>query len=98
MFLKVIGSYRNVVAICDENLIGKKFEEDKFQLDVKENFFKEKKVSEEEAIRMIQNLSKEDSTFNIVGEESVNAAKKAGIISDESVKKIQNIPFALVLG
>ncbi len=98
MFLKVIGSYRNVVAICDENLIGKKFEEDKFQLDVKENFFKEKKVSEEEAIRMIRNLSVEDSTFNIVGEESINTAKKAGIVSDEVVKKIQNVPFALVLG
>lgn len=97
MFLKVIESYRNVVAICDKDLIGKKFEEDKFQLDVKENFFKGEEVSEEKIIKIIQNLSIEDSTFNIVGEKSINAAKKAEIISEESIKKIQNIPFALVL-
>lgn len=97
MFLKVTGSYRDVVAICDENLIGKKFEEDKFQLDVKENFFKEKEISEEETIRIIQNLSKEDATFNIVGEKSIDAAIKAGIISKEDTKEIQGVPFALVL-
>ncbi len=97
MFLKVIESYRNVVAICDKDLIGKKFEEDRFQLDVKENFFKGEEVSEEEVIKIIQDLSIEDSTFNIVGEKSINAAKKADIISEESIRKIQNIPFALVL-
>ena len=39
MFVNVIKSYRDVVAICDKELIGKKFEEGNFQLDVKENFF-----------------------------------------------------------
>jgi len=97
MFLKIIESYRNVIAICDEDLIGKRFEEDKFQLDVKENFFKEKEASEEETIRIIQNLSEEDATFNIVGEKSINAAVKARIISKEDIKRIQGVPFALVL-
>jgi len=97
MFLKVIESYRNVVAICDEDLIGKKFGEGKFQLDVKENFFKEKEASEEEVIKIIQNLSKEDATFNIVGEKSINTAIKTGIISKKDVKEIQGVPFALIL-
>lgn len=97
MFLKVSESYRNVVAICDEELIGKRFEEEKFQLDVKENFFKEKKVSEEELIKIIRNMSIEDATFNIVGEKSIKTALKVGIISEDSIGKIKGIPFALVL-
>ena len=97
MFLRIIKTYRDVVAVCDEDLLGKKFEEGKFQLDVKENFFKGEKTSEEKAIEIMQNMLKEDATFNIVGEKSVKAALKAGVISEEGIKKIQDIPFALVL-
>ncbi len=97
MFINVIKSYRDVVAVCDAELLGKYFEEGNFQLDVKESFYKGNKVSEEEAIRIMQDMLEEDATFNIVGEESVRAAIKAGIIDKESVGKIQGIPFALVL-
>ena len=90
-------SYRDIVAICDTNLLGKTFEEDKFQLDVKESFFKGDEKSKEETIEIIQDMSKEDATFNIIGEESTQAAIEAGIITKEGVKKIQGIPFALVL-
>ncbi len=97
MFINVIKTYRDVVAICDKNLLGKKFEEGKFQLDIKENFYKGEEASEEEAIKIIKDMSKEDSTFSIAGEEAVNTALKAEIISKEGIKKIQGIPFALVL-
>lgn len=97
MFVKIHNSYRNVIAICDSELIGKKFEEDKFQLDIKENFFKGEKIDEEKVIDMMRNMLKEDSTFNIIGEKSVNSALKAGIITKDGIKKIQGIPFALIL-
>ena len=97
MFVKIHNSYRDVVAICDSELIGKKFEEDKFQLDVKENFFRGEKIDEEKVIGMMKNMLKEDSTFNIIGEKSVNAALKAGIITKDGIKKIRGIPFALIL-
>jgi hypothetical protein len=97
MFVNVIKTYRDVVAICDKDLLGKKFEEGKFQLDVKESFYKGEETSEEEAIKIIKDMSKEDATFNIVGEEAVDTALKAEIISKEGIKKIQGIPFALVL-
>jgi len=42
-------------------------------------------------------MLKEDSTFNIIGKKSVNAALKAGIITKDGIKKIQGIPFALIL-
>lgn len=97
MFVKIIKSYRDIVAICDADLIGKKFEEGKFQLDIKENFFKGERKTEREAIKIIEDMLKEDATFNIAGEKSVNAALKAKIISQEEIKRIQKIPFALVL-
>jgi len=97
MLLRIIKSYRDVVAICDKKLLGKRFEEGKFQLDLTGEFFKGKEVSQEEAIEIIQDMSIEDSTFNIIGEKSTTTAIKAGIISEEGIKKIQGIPFALVL-
>ena len=97
MFINVIKSYRYIVAICDSDLLGKYFEEDKFQLDVKESFFKGDKKTEQETIEIIQDMKREDATFNIVGEQSTNAAIKAGLISKDSIKTIQGIPFALVL-
>ena len=39
----------------------------------------------------------EDATFNIVGAESINVALKAGLITKESIGKIDNVPFALKL-
>src|SRR3989338_1106676 len=97
MFLNIISSYRDVVAVCDANLLGKYFEEGIFQLDVKESFFKGELKSETEIIKTMQNMKKEDATFNIIGEKSINTAIKAGIISKESIKRIKGIPFALVL-
>ena len=97
MFVNVIKSYRDVVAVCDKELIGKKFEEGKFQLDIKENFFKGKESSKEEVLEIMKNMKLEDSTFNLVGKKSISVALKAGIISEKGVKKINNIPFALVL-
>jgi len=97
MFVKIIKSYRDVVAICDSNLIGKKFEDDIFQLDIKESFYKGEEMDKNQTLKIIEKMSEEDATFNIVGKESVSLAENAGIISRESIKKIKGIPFAMVL-
>ena len=93
MFVRIIKTYRDVIAICDANLLGKKFEEGKFQLDVKESFYKGEEASEEKVIELIKSFSGEDATFNVVGEKSVVAALKAGVVSEEDVSKIKGIPF-----
>jgi hypothetical protein len=97
MFVNVIKSYRDIVAICDKELLGKRFEEGKLQLDVKESFFKGKESSKEEALEIMKDMKLEDSTFNIIGEKSIQTAFKAGIISEDGIGKIAGIPFALVL-
>ncbi|MEI6731504.1 MAG: DUF424 family protein [archaeon] len=96
MQLKIHQSYRNVVSLCDSDILGKKFEEGKFQLDVRENFYKDKEVSEEEAVEILIRQAMEDSTFNIVGPQAIEAAKKAGILSGEP-SAIAGIPFLLIL-
>jgi len=97
MRIKIIKSYRDIVAICDSDLLGKKFEEGNFQLDIKEAFYGGEEVEEEEAIEIISKMAAEDATFNIVGEKAIQTAIKSGLIDKKSVKKIQNIPFTLVL-
>jgi len=95
--IKVHKSYRIVVAVCDSELIGKKFEEGKRQLDLRENFYRDIEVDKESAINIIIKQTREDATFNIVGKESIAAAIEAEIISEETIDEIQGIPFALVL-
>jgi hypothetical protein len=95
--IKVHDSYRRVVAVADKEIIGKKFEEGKRQLDVRENFYKGNEFTEEEAVKQLQRHSVEDATFNIVGEKSVKAAFAAGIIGNNSTSKVAKIPFALKL-
>jgi len=97
MFVNIIKSYRDVVVICDKELLGKKFEEGKFQLDIKESFYKGKEVNEGISIEIMKKMSAEDATFNIVGEKSINTALKAGIISTKEIGKIKGVPFAMVL-
>ena len=95
--LKIHRSYRVVVAVCDLELINKKFEEGKLQIHLKENFYKDKITNVEEAIRIIKQQMLNDATFNIVGKNSISAAISAGLIEPSGIGSIRGIPFALTL-
>ena len=97
MQVKIIKATRDIVAICDSELIGKTFEQGKFQLNIKESFYRGDETTPEQTIQIMQDMKKEDATFNIVGEQAISTAIKAGIIDKDSIKKIQDIPFSLVL-
>ena len=97
MFVRVIKSYRDVVAVCDSDLLGRIFEEGDFQLEVKENFYKGDEMDEKKTAEIMQRMAEEDATFNIVGKKSVSIAIKKGIISEQGIRTIQGIPFAMVL-
>ncbi len=97
MWVKLHKSYRAMIAICDDSLLGKKFEEGTKQLDVRESFYKGQQINKEELIKLITREAKEDATFNIIGKESLRAAVEAGLIEKNSWKKVQGIPFVLVL-
>lgn len=97
MLVKIHESYRKIVAICDAELLGKKFEKGVLQLEVKKEFYSGKKKTEKEVIEIIKILAAEDAMFNLVGSKAIKVGIKSGIISKEGIIKIQGIPHALAL-
>ena len=99
MFVKIHKSHnvRPVIAICDAELIGKKFIEGKRQLDIKESFYKGEQIDETKLMFIFKVQSASDASFNIIGKKSIALAIKAGIINESAIQKLKGIPFALVL-
>ena len=97
MKVKIHHSYRDIVAICDSNLIGKRFEEGIMQIEIKEHFFDGEEMSPEQVSELMKDGKLEDSTFTIVGEESIKMALKENLIAEEGIIRIDKVPIALVL-
>lgn len=84
---------RLILAICDKSILGKKFEEDDFILDLKSEFYNGSIIEGEELL----NLIKKSYITNVVGVDSVTFLKEHKFIEDGEIKKICNIPFVQVL-
>ena len=97
MYVNIINSCRDVVAICDEELLGKKFEQENLQLDVKESFYKGEKKSPEEVKKIMKAMKLEEATFNFVGEKTIKIAIETGLITQKNVNTIADIPFSMIL-
>ncbi len=97
MLYKVHKAYRPIIAVCDFELFGKKFEEDEKVLDLTSDFYDGSKITSEEMILSFQEGMKEDSIFNLVGEKICNLALDEGFIESDGIKKIAGIPFAMIL-
>jgi hypothetical protein len=81
-----------ILAICDADLIGKKFEHDLLQLDVTERFYKGDEMETEDILR----LAEDADCINIVGDESIDFALKNNLIEKEHIIYIADIPHAQV--
>jgi hypothetical protein len=79
-----------LLAAADEELIGKVLRDEKFKLNVSENFYKEVLV-EDNALRDLLSMC---SIANLVGRRSVGLALDLGLISKENIIYIQGIPHA----
>jgi len=84
---------RLFLAVCDDDLIGKKFEDEKLQLDLTSSFFKGEEKNAEEIILLV----KKSYMVNFVGEKSVEMALTNGFVEKENIIKIKNIPTAQML-
>jgi len=92
MYLKIHKTEENIViAVCDENLIGKSFKEKNCKLEITERFFKGKRHGEKDVVEILKTVN----NANIVGEKAIKAALKAGIIEEEGVMRIKGIPHAI---
>lgn len=81
---------RKIVAICDEDLIGKKFEDRRLQLDLNSNFYKGEKKTKEEVLKIFERAD----ILNLVGKKTIEIALEAKVISKDKIIKIKNIPHA----
>lgn len=84
---------QKVVAIIDDELLGKVYESDDLQLDFKAQFFNGEKKEPEEIILEIQDAY----MLNCAGENTISFLKELGIISDSDINLIQGIPYVYVL-
>ena len=81
---------RVILAVCDSNLIGKKFEDGKLQLDLTSEFYKGDKLDPARTLE----LMKIANIVHLVGKKSVEIGIKAKIIDKKKIIKIKGIPHA----
>jgi len=79
-----------IIGACDEKLIGRKFVEGKFQIDVTREFYGGERISTEVLKKYLENAT----IANLVGEQTVQCAIKMGLVNPDCVLKIKGIPHA----
>ena len=84
---------RKIVAVCDSDLVGKKFEEGKMQLDLSSGFYKGEEISKDKVSKLI----KEPGVFNVVGEKCVGLFLKLGLVDKGNVIRVDNVPHTQVV-
>lgn len=79
-----------ITAACDKELLGKKFTEGKYSLDLEKNagFYKGKLCTEKEVKKALKGAF----TINLTGENAVQTALDEGMAEKGAVKKIAGIP------
>ena len=79
-----------LIAACDEELLGKTFEEGKLQIEVKKGFYDGQRINAEQLKKFLLGAT----IANLVGKETVECAIEAGIVDRECVIKIKGILHA----
>ncbi|MCL6500538.1 MAG: DUF424 family protein [Candidatus Pacearchaeota archaeon] len=97
VFVKIHQAYREIIAVCDSELLGKRFEEGNLQLEINKHFYGGEEMSESQALELLNEKAEEDACFNFVGKLAVELGAKAGIVDMDRVIKIQGVPHAMGL-
>ncbi len=79
-----------ILAICDSDLLGKKFEEGDRQLDLTSQFYKGIEMTEEEVLKLLPKAS----SMDIAGKKSIAFAEKYNLIDPARIMYIKKIPHA----
>ena len=84
--------HENVVAICDKELVGKVFEDEKRCLNVNGRFYKGELMNKTEVLDIMRNAV----NLNLVGKETISLALKEDLINKEEIILIAGIPHGQV--
>jgi hypothetical protein len=82
-----------VIGACDAHLLGKKFRDGKFQIDVAKHFYDGKRIDKATLKKFLQ-----DATIaNLVGKETVKCALDLGLVHPNRILKIKGVPHAQIV-
>ena len=79
-----------VMIVTDKNIIGKKFENEKLQLDLTKEFYQGTEKSKEEILELL----KKAYIVHFTGEKSIEIGLSINIIHKENIITIEGIPHA----
>ncbi|MCX9080239.1 MAG: DUF424 family protein [Candidatus Methanoperedens sp.] len=79
-----------IVAVCDTDILGKKFKEGKLVLKLEESFYKGEEVCENEVKEALSCAN----IANIAGKRSIACAVECGCVDPDTVIFIDGIPHA----
>ena len=82
-----------VLAVCDEDIIGKTIEDEKIKIEVSERFYKGQAIDEKKSLQMM----KEFGNINMIGKKCVKLALDNGIIEKDNIILINKIPHAQLI-
>jgi hypothetical protein len=90
-FKRYQTEHGDIIAMCDEELIGRIIKEGKIEIDLDKyaSFYKGELLKEEDAEALIGDIY----SANIVGERSAKIIIKKGLASENDVRKVNGIPF-----
>ena len=91
---KHVSEDRTVVAICDEDILGKKFTKGDIQLEVFESFYGGDKKTDDEVRELLCTCD----NLNIVGKKVVKLALEVGVVNLQDVMYIGELPYTLIVG
>ncbi len=82
-----------VVAICDSDLMGGIFKEGRLKLEITEKFYGNTLVKLNDCLEILKNCG----NANLVGKKIITAAVKMGLIHEDGILYVDNIPHALII-
>ncbi len=82
-----------MIAVCDMNILGKKFREGKLVLKLDSSFYKGDEVNKTE----VKDALSSATIANIAGEKAIACAVECGCIDPDAVIFIEGIPHAQMI-
>ncbi len=79
-----------ILAVCDEELIGRTFSEGKLQITLYESFYRGVLVDE----KGLEEHMKSATILNLVGERCIEKAVEMGWVDKDNILKIEGVPHA----
>jgi hypothetical protein len=85
---KHVSAGRLILAACDDSLIGSVIEDSDAVIDLGRGFYQGEETAKEEFLSLI----KKAYILNAVGPDTIKVLLEEGIISQDNIKKVNDVP------